>query len=117
MQKRLNAFKFALTGMATFFKETLHARIHLIAALTVCLAGFYFSISQTEWLAVLLCIALVFTAEAFNSALEYLVDLATDQVHPLAKKAKDVAAAAVLMAAIFSCIIAVIIFYPYFIAK
>lgn len=113
MQKRLSAFKFAFQGIATFFKETPHARVHLIAAIAVCILGFYFNLSQTEWLAVILCIALVFIAEAFNSAIEYLVDLATDQVHPLAKKAKDVAAAAVLLAALFSCIIAVLIFFPH----
>ena len=116
MQKRLHAFKFAFAGLVTFFSETIHARIHLAAAIAVTLLGFYFQISQTEWLAITLCIALVFTAEAFNSAHEYLVDLVTDKPHILAKKAKDVAAAAVLLAAFFSCIIAVIIFYPYLLA-
>jgi len=60
----------------------------------VTVAGFFFSISSLEWVAVVLCIASVFALEAVNTALEYLTDLASPEFHPLAGKAKDVAAGA-----------------------
>lgn len=113
MHKRFTAFQFAIQGIVTFFNETVHARLHFIATVLVSFLGIYFQITKTEWLILVLCMALVIVAEALNSALEYVVDLTTSQIHPLAKKAKDVAAAAVLLAALFSCIIAVLIFYPY----
>jgi len=114
MERRLKAFRFAFNGLTIFFSETFHARIHFFAALVVCFFGFYLQVSKVEWIALILCMTLVFITEALNSALEYVVDLATIEIHPLAKKAKDVAAAAVLLAAAFSSIIAAIIFIPYF---
>jgi len=113
MKKRVTAFINALNGLIDFFKNTIHARIHLAAVIAVCAAGFYLEITVNEWLAVLLCMALVLTAEAINSSLEYTVDLVTKEYHPLAEKAKDMAAGAVLIAALFSAIIAAVIFYPY----
>lgn len=112
MKNRLRAFSYALSGLNTFFKETFHAKVHLFAALAVVALGYWVGVSTADWVVLLLCIALVFVAEAINSALEYLVDLAHPDEDPLAKKAKDVAAAAVLIAAVFSVIIAALIFIP-----
>lgn len=109
---RLQAFTHAFRGIITFFTETYHAKIHLLATVFVLAVGAWLKISALEWVSVLLCITMVFVAEAINSAIEYTVDLKTKEKHPLAKKAKDVSAAAVLLAAIFSVIIAIIIFYP-----
>jgi diacylglycerol kinase len=78
----------------------------------VCIAGYFFKISTSEWLAVILCFIAVITLEAMNSAIEYVVDLASPEFHPLAKKAKDMAAGAVLLAAIGTVVIAAIIFLP-----
>jgi len=89
-------------------------RIHLVAATVTLLAGFAFDISKIEWICVILCIALVWAAEAFNTALEFLTDLASPDFHPLAKKTKDVAAAGVLVLSIAASIIGSIIFIPYF---
>ncbi len=75
-------------------------------------AGFYFEISITEWSLVILCIAGVLSAEAFNTGLEYLTDLVSPEYHLLAKKTKDVAAAGVLLMAIGAAIIGIIIFFP-----
>jgi diacylglycerol kinase len=116
MNKRIIAFTHAIQGLKTFFTETFHAKIHLLAALTATILGFWLNLSALEWISILICITMVFVTEAINSAIEYTVDLKTDEQHPLAKKAKDVAAAAVIIAAIFSVIIAVIIFYPKLIA-
>ncbi len=116
MNKRLLAFAHAFTGIKTFFSETFHARIHLIASILVVTFSFWLGLKPLEWVSIILCITLVFVAEAINSAIEYSVDLSMPNQHPLAKKAKDVSAAAVLLAAIFSVIIALIIFYPKIIA-
>lgn len=107
------AFKAAFQGVFIFFKEGAHAKIHLMATFLVIFLGWYFTISKTDWILSLLCIALVLSMEALNSAIEYLVDLASPDYHPLAKKSKDVAAAAVLIAATFALIIGLIIFLPY----
>ena len=75
--------------------------------------GFLLHVSIGEWLWLALCVFLVISSEVWNSAIENVVDLATNyKRHPLAKKAKDMAAAAVLLAAIFSLIVASLIFLP-----
>lgn len=84
-----------------------------MAAWVVVFMGWFFNITKTEWILSLFCIALVLSLEAINSAIEYLVDLASPDFHPLAKKSKDIAAAAVLIAAIFALIIGLLIFLPY----
>lgn len=112
MKKRVQAFGFALTGLRTFFAESIHARIHLAAAVGVILAGYITGLSPVEWIIIFLCIGLVMALEAVNSAIEYLTDLASPEWHPLAKKTKDVAAGAVLISAMISVIIALIIFIP-----
>ena len=112
--KRILAFKYAISGVICFFKETVHARIHALATFLVLFFGFYFQLQNLEWVIILLCVALVLSLEAINSAIEYAVDLASPEHHELAKKAKDVAAAAVLMASVFSFIIALLIFIPKF---
>lgn len=114
LSKRINSFRYAIKGLAELFAGQANARIHLIAALLTTGAGCYFNISAMEWIAVVICITLVISAEAVNTALEHLTDLASPDYHPLAGKAKDVAAAAVLIAAIGSVIVGLIIFVPKF---
>jgi diacylglycerol kinase (ATP) len=89
-----------------------NARIHAVAAAAVVVAGFVFHISAGEWCAVVAAIGLVLTAEAINTAVEAVVDLASPEVHPLAGRAKDVAAGAVLIAALVSVIIGLLVFGP-----
>ena len=103
----------AFQGLYLFFKDGAHAKVHLLATFVVVLMGWYLNITKTEWMLNLVCIALVLSLEAINSALEYLVDLVSPDFHPLAKKSKDIAAAAVLIAAIFALIIGLLIFLPY----
>lgn len=107
------SFYFAFKGIADLFSgRHPNAIVHLLAVVSVCLAGYFLKISTSEWLAVILCFIAVITLEAMNSAIEYVVDLASPDYHPLAEKAKDMAAGAVLLAAIGSVIIALIIFLP-----
>jgi diacylglycerol kinase len=84
----------------------------LIATFSVSAAGFYFHLSLIEWALLVMSIAFVLSAEAMNTALEYLTDLASPDHHPLAGKAKDVAAAAVLIAAFNAIIVGLILFLP-----
>lgn len=113
IQKRIFAFKVAFQGLLLFVKEGAHAKIHLTATLVVMFLGWFLDITKSDWILSLFCIALVLSLEAINSAIEYLVDLASPDIHPLAKKSKDIAAAAVLIAAIFALIIGLLIFLPY----
>jgi diacylglycerol kinase len=112
--QQINSFRFALRGIYLFFKNEIHAKIHLLAVILVTFISIIFKISALEWCLVLLCFALVLTAEIINSAIENAVDLASPELHPLAEKAKDLAAGAVLIASICSVIIAILIFIPKF---
>lgn len=116
LQKRANSFRYAFQGLADLLRSQPNARIHLAMTIAVIGAGFYFDISSMEWVALVLCIALVFAMEAVNTALEYLTDLVSPGFHPLAGKAKDAAAAAVLLAAAGAVVVGLIIFLPKFFA-
>lgn len=112
LSKRLNSFRYAFQGLIDLFKSQPNARIHLLAIVVVVAASYYFHLSLVEWSLVVICITIVLTAEALNTALEYLTDLVSPDHHPLAGKAKDVAAAAVLIAAVGAIITGSIIFIP-----
>lgn len=112
MQKRLLSFKYAGQGIWTLFSTQPNARIHLFILVMVVAAGFWFSISTMEWLILVLTFGIVLIAEGFNTALEFLTDLVSPDPHPLAGKAKDVAAGAVLIAALTAVIVGMIIFIP-----
>jgi len=112
-KKRILSFKYAFQGMGWTFKTQPNIWIHLVAAIIVISAGFYFKVTNTEWIILVACIAAVFTLEMINTCIEWLVDSIYKEKHPLAGKIKDVSAAAVLVVAIASAIIGVIIFYKY----
>lgn len=111
--KRIKSFGFAFKGLWLFITTQPNGWIHLLAVMVVVSAGLYFSITPVEWLACILCFALVFTAEIINTAIEYLVDHVTPEFNPKAGAVKDLAAAAVLVAAGFSVLVAGVIFWPY----
>ena len=112
-EKRLkNSFKYAFYGIAQSYRGEQNLRIHTLVAIIVVIGGFFFKISYMEWLVSLILIGLVLMAEFFNTAIEYVVDLASPSVHPLAKAAKDTASAGVLIMAIISLIIGIMIFLP-----
>ena len=112
MKKRLHSFRYAFQGLADLFRSQPNARIHAVAsAVAVCL-GLFLQISRLEWAVVVLSIALVISLEALNTAIEHLTDLVSPDYHPLAGKAKDVAAAAVLIAAMGAAVVGGLIFLP-----
>lgn len=108
----LSALRFAWDGVRDSFKTEMNFRIHCLFALLALVLGFLLKINGNEWLWVLLSIFLVLAAELFNTALEALTNLVSPTWHPLAKKAKDAGAAAVLLVAIFSIVAGMIIFLP-----
>ena len=91
-------------------------KMHAVMTVLVVIAGFFFHISMTEWCICLLLCGLIMALELVNTAVEAVVDLVTEERKPLAKIAKDTAAGAVLIAAIFSAVIGCIIFLPKVIA-
>jgi len=112
MKKRIRSFGFAGKGIRSVFSTEPNMKIHITIAILVVICGFIFSINLTEWLFCLLCIGLVFGMEMMNTAIENVVDLASPKLHPLAGKAKDIAAGGVLICAIISVIIGLLIFAP-----
>ena len=112
----ITSFTHAFNGIGTFFATDRNGRIHLAAAVWVSVAGFYFGLSVTEWIAALFCFALVISMEMLNHALEDVCDTIHTTHHPLIKTAKDVSAAAVLWSSIISAIIGALIFIPKIIA-
>jgi diacylglycerol kinase (ATP) len=110
---RLRSFGFAFSGLLTLLLEQHNARLHLLASVAVVVLALVLDVSRGDWLVLLLTIALVWLAEALNSALEYLCDAAVPERNPLIRKAKDVAAAGVLICAAFAVVIAALVFIPY----
>lgn len=107
------SLEFATTGLFTAFKEERNMRKHLLSALLVVMAGLVFQVSLTEWLFLLLSICLVIAFEIVNSAIENVVDLASDyHFSMLAKNAKDMAAGAVLFVSGFAVLTGLVIFLP-----
>ncbi|WP_455673107.1 diacylglycerol kinase family protein [Phocaeicola sp.] len=114
LQKRIKSFAYAFKGIGSFLPKEHNAWIHCTAILIVTIAGFTLSITRMEWVAVVLCFGVVLAAEAFNTAIERLVNLVSPDFHPIAGDVKDVAAGAVLICAIAAAIVGLIIFVPYF---
>ena len=110
--KFIKSFAFAWKGLQYCFLTQPNFRIHLIVLLIVIILGFILQINQIEWLIVTGCAMLVLSMELMNTAIEKICDLITKDIHPVIKVIKDIAAAAVLIAAIGSFFSGVIIFLP-----
>jgi diacylglycerol kinase (ATP) len=109
---RLRSFKYAFQGIFYLLRSQHNAWLHALATIAVLSAGFYFDLAAGEWCWIVLAITSVWTAEALNTAFELLADATTQEYHPLIGRAKDVAAGAVLFAAIGASVIGLIIFLP-----
>jgi diacylglycerol kinase len=112
ISSRAQSFAHAGRGLLLLYRTQWNFRIHLVAGVGAISLAFYFQISALEWLPLISAIALVLCAEALNTALERTVDLLEPERHPLARDAKDLAAAGVLMASLLSLIVGLIIFGP-----
>jgi diacylglycerol kinase (ATP) len=112
LRSRLQAFRYAFAGWWYVIRTQRNAWIHAAASLSVTLLGLWLRLSTRDWAVIIIAIALVWTAEFLNTALEAVVDLASPQQHHLAKIGKDVGAAAVLIAAASSVLIGLLILGP-----
>jgi diacylglycerol kinase (ATP) len=102
----------AVRGISSMVSDQHNAWIHAVATAVVVIAGMVYRLSPAEWALIVLAISLVWVAEAFNTAFEYLCDVASPEFHPLVKKSKDIAAGAVLLAAIGAVLIGLAVFGP-----
>jgi len=112
LKKRIKSFGYAFSGIYELIKSEPNARIHLVATIVAVVTGFSLKISNAEWCVVLIVIALVWTAEAFNTAIEKLADHLFPEFHKTARIVKDVSAGAVLICAIVALVCGLIIFLP-----
>ena len=112
-KERLRSFLYAFRGIGILIQSQHNAWIHAFATMAVIMAGMLWGISKGEWIGVILAIVVVWVAEALNTAFEFLADATIPSFHPLVKNAKDVAAGAVLLAAIGAVAIGVMIFGPH----
>lgn len=113
-KKSVTNFTYAFNGLWLALKDEPNMIFHLLGAILVIFLGWFFQIKISEWLIVILLIGLVISLELTNTAIEEVVDSFTQKEHPGAKKAKDIASAAVLIATIAALIIGFLIFLPYF---
>ena len=111
---RIRSFRHAIIGILRMIRRQHNAWIHVVASLVVLAAGFFFHVSAADWCWIILAISIVWTAEALNTAFEFLADAASPEFHPLVRDAKDVAAGAVLITALAAAVIGAIVFWPYF---
>ncbi len=113
VSSRVESFKHAIRGIGLMLRSQQNAWIHAMATVLVVVFGFLFGVTRSQWCWLVLAIVVVWTAEALNTALEFLADFASPEFHPLVKKAKDVAAGAVLISALGSVIIGLFVLGPY----
>ena len=106
LKKQIRSFGYAWKGIRQCVGKEQNLSFHLITTAVVIAAGFFFGITRTEWVVIILCIGVVIAAELFNTAIEKLVDLVSPERHPIA-------AGAVLVCAVAAAIIGIIIFLPY----
>ncbi|HEY8477016.1 MAG TPA: diacylglycerol kinase family protein [Chloroflexota bacterium] len=112
LQRLQKSFGHAVNGLAYLFRTQPNAHIHVAVAAGVLVLSALWRVTLVELALVLLAIGLVLVAEAMNSAVEAAVDVATREIHPRAREAKDVAAAGVLVAAATSVAIGALVFGP-----
>ena len=113
MQRFFRSVGFALNGLLQLIRHERNFQIHIVAFIGVRALGLFFGISSMEWVVIFLISALVMGLEAMNTAIENLCDLYSTEANERIKKIKDLAAGAVLIAAVFALCIAVVLFLPY----
>ena len=109
----IKSFAHAFSGIAQLLSQERNARIHVLAASLAVAMGFICGITHVEWCMIVLCIVCVISAEAINTSIERIVNIVSPEYNELAKNAKDIAAAAVLILAMGAGVIGVLIFIPY----
>lgn len=113
---RLRSFTFAFEGFAFMLRTQHNAWVHLVATIVVIALGFSLQVSADAWRWLIAALALVWVAEAMNTAFEHLCDVVSPQFQESVKRSKDIAAAAVLVCVIASTLLGAITFAPYVLA-
>ena len=113
--RKKNRLKAALDGLAVVFRSELNFKVHVFIFFLVLLLGFFFQIKTWEWMLVLFASAMVFSAEIFNTAIEKICDYIEPKMDPKIGRIKDISASAVLACAVFSAVLGLLIFIPYFV--
>ena len=116
IRKRIKSFGYAFAGIKVMLREEHNARIHVVAAVVAVALGLLFGITPGKWTAVVIVIAMVFAAEAVNSAIERTADFVKAERDDRKRDIKDLAAGAVLLCAIGAAVVGIIIFLPYLIS-
>ena len=111
-KKRGKSFVYAARGIKSLITQEHNAWIHAAITVMAVAAGFALRITRAEWTAIILCIGIVFAAEAFNTAIERLVDIVSPGHDNRAGNVKDIAAGAVLICAIMAATVGMLIFIP-----
>ncbi|MDB5289953.1 MAG: diacylglycerol kinase [Phycisphaerales bacterium] len=110
--KIVRSFYFAFAGVWYLLRTQRNARIELAIGAAACAVGGWVEIGRVEWAVIVFTIALVLILEGLNTAVECAIDLASPDIHPLAKAAKDLAAGMVLIASIASVAVGLLILGP-----
>lgn len=116
LKKFFNSFTYPIKGLKYAYRNEQNLAFDVGMALLVIIFSFIFKLDASEWAVVMITIGLVLSMELVNTAIEAVVDLVTEEYHPLAKVAKDTSAAAVFVIAIAAAIVGLIIFLPKIIA-
>ena len=106
----LCSFGYAFEGFRTAVTTERNIKVQLFVGVLAVIAGIVLKIDALSWVLIVLCIGLVLFAELVNTSIEAIVDLATQELHPLAKRAKDIAAASVFTLSITAAIVGIIVF-------
>lgn len=101
-----------MNGLKEVFKSERNFRLHLFSAILVCIVGTFYNITIGEWIAVVIVVGLVITAEILNTAIEEIINYIKPEIHPAAKRIKDLAAAGVFVASLTALVVGLIIFLP-----
>lgn len=112
LRQRARSFRFAFSGVRSFFATQHNARIHAVATLLVVVAACYYHIAGAHLALLVVSIALVWAAELFNTAIEAICDFMHPGWHHRVKYIKDLAAAGVLVISVAACVVALIVFLP-----
>ena len=112
LQKQARSFRNAFRGIVVAIQQETHCKIHLLVTIAVIVLGILLLIALNEWIVIFICIAMVWCLELINTAIENIVDMVSPERQERARNIKDIAAGAVLFAAICSVIIACLIFIP-----
>lgn len=116
LHQRLKSFGHAWRGVLLMLNTQHNAWLHALATVLVVIAGGVCSLTRIEWCLVVLAVAIVWTAEALNTALEFLADASVPQFHPTVGRAKDAAAGGVLLCAVGAAVVGVVVFGPHLLA-